>query len=373
MDGEVAVIEDAVAICLQHFRELPDFPMWDTPGQRTPLVQRFVCPGSGFVSPDMLQLVAQDQDSADHFIQLKELLQMLPLLDSPKVGPILQKEVASSFENGFVLFGGFPVFGPPDLVDDSGEVGDNMKKIEDNLDMRDFLLDSLDVRIPHVHDDSFQPFPVAARHLVEETAQGFGSPMFSHPDHTSSLVIQNHGQVTVALADGNLVDRQDPDSASVDLPILEFQEVFVDPSDSLPVQTQMIGHFLDRHHLAEFVDVKSQAFCDPPAGSEEVQVFDNNPSAVETDNLAVMAFQPDSKGGYIQVANPSLNMAVDPVRRMPTATANREKTFVGTDIDPNCSSLLSDGLMDDLDSTKRKIICYTHSGHRRPPSVGCFG
>lgn len=373
MDGVVAVIQDAIAVCLQHACELLDLRMWDTPGQGTPFFQGFNGPGSGFIAPDMLQFVAQDQDSADHFIQLKQLSQMLPLLDSPKVGPILQKEVTSSFENGFVFFGGFPIFGPPDLVDDSGEVGDDMKKIEDDLDMRDFLLDGFDVRIPHVHGYGFQPLPVAFGHLGEETIQGFGSPVLPNPDHTSSLVIENHGQVTMAFADGDLVDRQDPDAAGVDLSILEFQEVLVDPSDSLPVQSQMLGHFLDCQHLAEFVDVKGQAFCDSLAGGEKLQVFDNDPPAVKTDNLAVMAFQPNSKGGKIQVSNPSLDMAVDPSRNSSTATANKEKPFVGTDIDPSWRRLLSDGLMDDLDSTKREIICYTHSGHRKPPWVSCFG
>jgi hypothetical protein len=100
----------------------------------------------------------------------------------------------------------------------------------------------------------------------------------------------------------------------------------------------MIGHFLDRQHLAEFVDVESQAFRDPLAGGEK-----------------------------IQVSNPSPNMTVDPWRNTSTATADRKKTLVGTDIDPSCLCVLRNGLMGNLDSTIRKIICYTHSGHRRPP------
>jgi len=129
----------------------------------------------------------------------------------------------------------------------------------------------------------------------------------------------------------------------------------------------MIGHFLDRQHLAEFVDVDGQAFRDPLAGGEKIQVFHNDPLAVNTDNLSVMAIQPNSKGCKIQVSNPSLNMTVDPWRNTSTATANREKTLVGTDIDPSCLCVLRNGLMNNLDSTVRKIICYTHSGHRRPP------
>ena len=356
MDGEVAVIQDAIAVSLQHFRKLQDFLMWDTPGQSTPFIQGFNGPGTGFVAPDMLQLVPQDQDRADHFIQLKQLPQLLPFFDSPKVGSILQEEVTSAFEDVLVLLGRFPVFGPPDLVDDPGELSDDMKKIEDDLDMRDFLLDSLDVRIPHVHDDGFQFFPVATGHFVEETAQGFGSPVLPHPDHTAPLVIQNHGQVTMALADGDLVDRQDPDSARVDLSILELQEVLVDPPDSLPVQPQMIGHFLDRHHLAEFVGVEGQTLCDPLTGSEKIQVFDNDPPAVGANNLAVAALEIDSKGGQIQVSNRSPDMTVYPLRRMTTATAYREKTAVWTKIDPNCRGLSIDGLTDNLDSTKREIL-----------------
>jgi hypothetical protein len=76
----------------------------------------------------------------------------------------------------------------------------------------------------------------------------------------------------------------------------------------------MIGHILDRQHLAEFVDVKSQPFCDPLAGREKLQVFDNDLSAVSADNLAVTAMEPDSKGGQIQISNRSSEMTVDLLR-----------------------------------------------------------
>jgi hypothetical protein len=270
---------------------------------------------------------------------------MLPLLEAPKVGTILQKKVTGSFVNRFVLFGGFPIFGSPDLVDDPGELGDDVKKIEDNLDMRNFFLDSLDVGVPHIHDHGFQLLLVALGHLIEKAAQGFGPTVFSNPDHASSFVIQNHCQVPVAPADGNLVYSQNPDSAGIDLSILNFQEALVYLADCLPVQTHMIGHFLDGHHLAEVVDIERQTLRDTLTGSEEIQVFHHDLSAVDADDLAVPAMEPDSTIRQIQISDLSFPLAVNPCRRTSTTVANGKKTSVGLDIDTSRLGDLRDGMM----------------------------
>jgi hypothetical protein len=44
-----------------------------------------------------------------------------------------------------------------------------------------------------------------------------------------------------------------------------------------------------------------------------------------------------------------------------------KETPVGDGIDQSCLGILSYGLMNDPDSAKGKILCYTQSDHRRPP------
>jgi hypothetical protein len=57
MDGIFAMIQDAIAIAFEHFYEAVESAIIQRAGKRTPMIQRFVGPGPGFVSPDMFQLV----------------------------------------------------------------------------------------------------------------------------------------------------------------------------------------------------------------------------------------------------------------------------------------------------------------------------
>jgi len=201
---------------------------------------------------------------------------MFPLLDSPQVGTILQQQVPGSLEYGLLLLGRFSIFGSSDFVDHSRELGNDMEEIEDDLDMRDFLADGLDIRIPHVHDHGLQRFPVAPGHLIEKATQGLCPAVLSGPEDTSSLVIQNYSQVAVTFSDGDLVDGQNPNPAGIGLAVLSFQEVLVDLTDGLLVQSQMFGHFFNGQHLAELVDVEGKPMCHPWTGSKEIEILHND-------------------------------------------------------------------------------------------------
>ena len=53
------------------------------------------------------------------------------------MAPVFQEQVFGSFEDVFVGFGGFSVFGVSHFVDDAVESGHHMKQVEDDFDMRD--------------------------------------------------------------------------------------------------------------------------------------------------------------------------------------------------------------------------------------------
>jgi hypothetical protein len=134
----------------------------------------------------------------------------------------------------------------------------------------------------------------------------------------------------------------------------------------------MVGNFLDRQHFAEFVDIEGQTSGHPLARSNKVQIFDNDLPATSTDNLAVMAMEPDLDRPKIQIPDHAavVNMGF---WTGPTTTMTKGKeSLVGNDIDSSGLGLPADCLMDNLDSTERKILCYTQSGHRRPPWVIFF-
>jgi len=115
----------------------------------------------------------------------------------------------------------------------------------------------------------------------------------------------------VALADGDLVDSQNTKPLVIGLSILLLQEVFVDLSDSLPVQSQMIGDFFDGQHLAEFVNIAGQSFCHPLIGNKQIQLFGQDALAARTEYLAIVTAEPDPRRGQVEVSDDSFLPAVN--------------------------------------------------------------
>jgi len=73
MNRIVAMIQNSIAIVLQGFCELSHRGMIHRLGQSTPFIDRFICPCPGSVGPDVFELVFEDQDRVDDFIQAQEL------------------------------------------------------------------------------------------------------------------------------------------------------------------------------------------------------------------------------------------------------------------------------------------------------------
>jgi hypothetical protein len=78
MNEVIAVIQNTIAIVLNSVDKLLDFWMFGALGQSTPLFERLYRPGSGFIGPNLFQLISQDQNSIDHFFQLQRFPQIFP-------------------------------------------------------------------------------------------------------------------------------------------------------------------------------------------------------------------------------------------------------------------------------------------------------
>jgi len=117
----------------------------------------------------------------------------------------------------------------------------------------------------------------------------------------AGCVVQHHGQVAVALSDGDLIHCQNAKPIIVRLTVLGFQIVFVDVLDCFPVQLKVPGHVGDGHHLAQLVDLSGQPPGHPQIGVKDLQLFDADALAVVTEQFAVLAAQPDPGAGEIQI------------------------------------------------------------------------
>jgi hypothetical protein len=129
----------------------------------------------------------------------------------------------------------------------------------------------------------------------------------------------------------------------------------------------MGGRFFDGHDFAEFVDVSGEALGYPQVGVKQFQVFDDDSLAVETEDLAILALEPDLGRGQIEISYGSLGPAVDVGTLLVAEVADRMKTFVGNDLHPGLGRKGKSQLADETDARKGEKGCYTEIGHRRPP------
>ena len=125
--------------------------------------------------------------------------------------------------------------------------------------------------------------------------------------------------------------------------------------------------FLDGHDLAKFVDILGQPLGDAAVGMEQLQILDEDSLALKAKDLAIPAIQPYAGQSQIQIPNGSLRPAVNVSRPLPTDMTDRVEPLIRQDFDPSLRAFGMNGLVDNSDSRKREIFCYTQCGHRRPP------
>ena len=155
-------------------------------------------------------------------------------------------------------------------------MGYHVEEIEDDLDMRDLALYGQNIGVSHVHHYGFQVFSLFERHAREESPKGAGFSVFANPNHSPSLVVENHRQIAVAFADGDLVYGQDTKPLIIGLPVVSLQELLIDSLDCFSVQSPMKGHLLDSHNPAKLVNITRQSLDYSQERIEQIEFFDRN-------------------------------------------------------------------------------------------------
>ena len=359
MNRIVTVIEDPIPVTPQGFGKLFHLRMVNSLCQQTPFLYGLLCPCPGPVGPDVFEFLFEDHHRINGFVQLEQLFEVFSFFRLSDIPPIFQQKIFGALEDVFVVLGGFPVFAVTHFIDDLVELGYYVEEIEDDLDMRDFLLDGFDIGIPHVHHNGFQLFSLFGCHAREESLQCPGFSVFAHPNHSAGLVVENHRQVAVAFADGHFVYGQDAKPLTIGYPVVSLQKLLIDSLDRFPVQVQMMGHLLDSHEFAKLVNVTRQSLGHPQIRIEQIELFDGNLLTVGTHDLPVMAEDPEPCLSKVQVSDPSPLLAVDPSGLSPTDMADRLESFVRYCLQVSLPGTGGYPLPDNTDSRKREIMCYT--------------
>jgi hypothetical protein len=167
--------------------------------------------------------------------------------------------------------------------------------------------------------------------------------------------------------DGNLVDGKDSETVEIRSTVLFLQEGLIDLLDGLPIESQMLGHFCDRHLLAELVDISSQALGDSLIGIETLQIFDTDFLAGRTEDLPVAAVEIDFYLSQAQIPEGTLFPIVNRNTSTGTLVADRAKSPVGTHVDETDIDPRKNFLADNFHSVKGQIRCYTDTWHRETP------
>jgi hypothetical protein len=367
MNGVVTVIEDPVSVTFNGFGKLGDCRVSYRTGEGAPLIDGLVGPCSRCIGPEVFEFLLEDHDDTNGFVQFQELLQMLSVSESSDVGPIFQQQVLGTFDDSFMSFACFFVLAISDLIDDTVELGDDMKQVEDNGHMGNFLSDGQNEGVPHIHGDGFEGFSLFFRHTVKKPFESSGFAVFSHPDHSSCQVIENHCQKAMSLANGDFVHGQQAKSFVIGLPIFLFQKPFVDGFDGFPIQSQMFGNLFDCYHPAQLIDIEGQSPGDPEIGIEQIQVFDEDLLTLGTNDLAIVTTDRNPGGAEVEIPDLSLVLTVNASPPVATAMTNRMKSLVWDNLDQCLLCFRANPLFDNTNSWKRQIWCNTQCGHSGPP------
>ena len=159
----------------------------------------------------------------------------------------------------------------------------------------------------------------------------------------------------MALADGDLIHRQDAKPVEIRLAVMGFQILFVDVLDRLPVQLEVSSHIADGHHGAQLVDGRRQPPGHPQIRVKEFQLLDADALAVSAEQLAVITSQPDLGAGQVEVSHRALSPAVNVAGLLPAQMTHGMKALVGNHLDDGFGGIRVNHLLDDFDSTRGEV------------------
>jgi hypothetical protein len=159
----------------------------------------------------------------------------------------------------------------------------------------------------------------------------------------------------VALADGDLIHRQDAKSVETRLAVMGFQVLFVDVLDRFPVQLEVPGHIADGHHGAQLVDGRRQPTGHPQIRVKEFQLLDADTLAMSAEQLAVITSQPHLGAGQVEVSYRALSPTVNVGGLLAAPMTHGMEALVRDHIDDGFGGIRVNHLFDDFDSTKGEV------------------
>jgi len=202
----------------------------------------------------------------------------------------------------------------------------HVKLVEDDQRLRGvpLLEGRVAERLPHVHhrDANFAGFrgPKPGKELVHAS---FRSVFAAEPNGPAADQIAHHDAVTVASADGDLVDADRLGSGLADTPQLLAHVLLVQLLDRVPIQEQLLGHGFDRTLPAASSHEVGESFRVERIVGQPVEAFGLHGAAPRTIHPANEEVQIDVLVAAGEVANVTRPLIVECRRHLPARPARR--------------------------------------------------
>jgi len=168
-----------------------------------------------------------------------------------------------------------------------------------------------------------------------------------------------------ALADGDFINGQHPQSGGIRFSEFLFQKRFIDSFDRFGVEVQVGGNILDRHELTQIMNVLSQTMRHAFRGVSKTQLLNTHSVTFGTPDFSVSDFQPDLMARQVQIPQmTSIPLRMHRGRHRPAVMTERPIPLVRRQTNQGrTAGFVVDSLFFNFHSHKWKILGYTKSGH----------
>ena len=205
-------------------------------GPGAPLLEEPTCPVWTVILPERIEGLFEQIGSNGPEIEFEQVLEFR-VLPGGEVFRAFEEAVTGSAEHGieavtFELFG----FDAPDFIDGFTEFFDDMETVQDIERGRQHRRDDVEVGLPHVGANDFDPGASLGAEVLEEAGEGLDLALLDDAEQSLATLVDliDEGQVFVAFAVGDFIDADRGDVLQVPV----FESVVDDPfyrtADGIP-------------------------------------------------------------------------------------------------------------------------------------------
>src|SRR4051794_5341803 len=252
---------DAVPMGVDHRSELLKGLEALPPQGGFPVLEEPACPAGAVVVPELAERLLQQVSLVQPPVGPEQELQRLLPLEG-QVLPPRQEVVPLPLDEPAPLSREPGVLAPPHLVHGRPKVLHDVELVVDDPSLRGVALleGGVAERLPHVHDGQADLSALLrAEPGVELVQARLGAVLATEPDRPATLQVADDDAVAVALADGDLVDADDPRSGAACPAELLPHVLLVQLLDGVPLQVQLLGDGLYGALPAPPADVEGES------------------------------------------------------------------------------------------------------------------